>query len=341
VSDRDDPPPERPAYAFAPQDLDFLHWWGPATLFRCPHDPDPTACDIALVGVPHSTGNGTTWRDQHLGPRSVRDVSMAYRRLHLGWRFDPWSACRIHDLGDVPIYESLVNDRAVREIEAFFRRLDEAGTRPVSIGGDHSISLAILRAIAGPDSRYGGPAAVVHFDAHYDTYDDFPNWYGAWDSAGHWASRSVHERHVDATRSVQIGIRGHDVWMDPGKTSRELGYRIVTKDEFDDELGIDGTIELVRERVGDMPVYVSFDLDALDTTIAPAVSNPEPGEEGLTMKEAIRILQGMRGMDVIGADVVELMPSLDGPNAMTAQNATRLGFKLICLIADRIGGDGV
>ena len=317
-------------------DLGFLHWWGPPTLYRCALEPDPANVDVALVGVPHSSGNGTTWRDQHLGPRSIRDVSMAYQRLHLGWRFDPWNACRIRDMGDVPILNTLVNDVAVREIERYFGPIDAAGVRPVSFGGDHSISLAILRAIAGPDSHLGRPAAVVHFDAHYDTYDDFPNWYGAYDSAGHWASKSVHEHHVDATRSVQIGIRGHDVWMDPGKTSRELGYRIVTKDEFDDDLGIDGTIALIRERVGDLPVYVSFDLDALDTTIAPAVSNPEPGEEGLTMKEAIRVIQGMRGMDVIGADVVELMPSVDSPNSMTAQNATRIGFELICLIADRV-----
>lgn len=322
------------------EDLGFLHWWGPPTLYRCPLEADPANCDIALVGVPHSTGNGTTWRDQHLGPRAIRDVSMAYQRLHLGWKLDPWHACRIRDLGDVPILNTLVNDVAVREIERFYRRIDEAGACPVSIGGDHSISLAILRAIAGPDSRHGGPVAVVHFDAHYDTYDDFPNWYGAYDSAGHWASKSVHEHHVDATRSIQIGIRGHDVWMDPGKTSRELGYRIVTKDEFDDELGIDGTIALIRERVGDLPVYVSFDLDALDTTIAPAVSNPEPGEEGLTMKEAIRVIQGMRGLDVIGADIVELMPSVDSPNQMTAQNATRIGFELICLIADRLTATG-
>ena len=318
------------------EDLGFLHWWGPPTLYRCALEPDPANVDVALVGVPHSTGNGTTWRDQHLGPRSIRDVSMAYQRLHLGWQFDPWKACRIRDMGDVPILNSLVNDVAIREIEAFYTPLDAFGVRPVSFGGDHSISLAVLRAIAGPDSQYGGPAVVVHFDAHYDTYDDFPNWYGARDSAGHWASKSVHEHHVDATRSVQIGIRGHDVWMDPGKTSRELGYRIVTKDEFDDDLGIDGTVALIRERAGDMPVYVSFDLDALDTTIAPAVSNPEPGEEGLTMKEAIRIIQGMRGMHVIGADVVELMPSVDSPNSMTAQNATRIGFELICLIADRL-----
>jgi guanidinopropionase len=324
------------------EDLGFLHWWGMPTLFRCEHDPDPKRCDIALVGVPHSSGNGTTWRDQHLGPRSFRDISMGYRRLHLGWRFDPWNACRIRDVGDVPILNSLVNDVAVREIEAFYRPIDAAGARPVSFGGDHSISLAVLRAVAGPGATLSGgrAAAIVHFDAHYDTYDDFPNWYGAYDSAGHWASRSVHEHHVDAAHSVQIGIRGHDVWMDPGKTSRELGYRIVTKDEFDDELGIDGTVALIRERVGDLPIYISFDLDVLDTTVAPAVSNPEPGEAGLTMKEAIRVIQGMRGLDVIGADVVELMPSVDSPNAMTTQNATRIAFELICLIADRIGGSG-
>jgi guanidinopropionase len=325
---------ERPEVTI--EDLGFLHWWGMPTLFRCPHDPDPANCDIALVGVPHSSGNGTTWRDQHLGPRALRDLSMNYRRLHLKWRFDPWSAVRIHDLGDVPIRNSLVNDIVQQELVEYFRAVDTAGARPVSIGGDHSISLGILRAIAGPGSRLDRPAALVHFDAHYDTYDDFPNWYGALDSAGHWASKSVHEQHVDATRSVQLGIRGHDVWMDPGRTSRELGYRIVTKDEFDDELGIDGTIELIRDRVGDLPVYVSFDLDALDTTIAPAVSNPEPGEEGFTMKEAIRILQGLRGMDIVGADVVELMPSVDSPNGMTAQNATRIGFELVCLIADRL-----
>ena len=147
----------------------------------------------------------------------------------------------------------------------------------------------------------------------------------------------MHERHVDATRSIQVGIRGNSHRADPGRTSRELsGYRIVTKDEFDDELGIDGTVALMRERVGDLPVYVSFDLDSLDTTIAPAVSNPEPGEEGLTMKEAIRLLQGLRGLNVIGADVVELMPSIDSPNSMTAQNASRIGFELISLIADRL-----
>ena len=119
------------------EDLGFLHWWGMPTLFRCPHDPDPGNCDIALVGVPHSSGNGTTWRDQHLGPRALRDLSMNYRRLHLKWRFDPWSAVRIHDLGDVPIRNSLVNDIVQHELLDYFRTVDAAGARPVSIGGDH------------------------------------------------------------------------------------------------------------------------------------------------------------------------------------------------------------
>lgn len=314
-----------------------LYWWGPATLFRCPHDPDPASCDLGLVGVPHSSGNGTTWHDQHLGPRAIRDLSMGYRRRHTRWNLDPWEALRIHDLGDVFMPSFLANDATIREIETFYRALDDAGTRPVSIGGDHSIPLAILRAIAGPSAKTtaGQPAALVHFDAHYDTYDDFPSWYGVTDSAGHWASRSVHEHHVDAHRSVQIGIRGHGYGEDDGHTSRELGYRIVDRDEFE-ELGIDEVIQLTRERVGDLPVYVSFDLDVLDIAIAPAVSNPEPGEEGLSMREAIRVIQGLRGLDVIGADVVEIMPSKDGPAQVTAWNATRIAFELVCLVADSI-----
>ena len=162
---------DRPRVAASAEDLTDMFWWGLPTLFRCPPVTDPTDTDIALVGVPHSSGNGTTWRDQHLGPRSVRNASMGYRRHHLRWDLDPWRACRIHDLGDVPIFESLANDRAVHEIEAFYKKIDRAGARPVSIGGDHSISLAILRAIAGPRSQHGRAAALVHFDAHYDTYD--------------------------------------------------------------------------------------------------------------------------------------------------------------------------
>ena len=150
----------------------FCYWQGVPTLFRCPHDPDPANCDIGLIGVPHSSGNGTTERDQHLGPRALRDMSMGYRRCHAEYRIDPWNKCRINDLGDPPMPNAMVNDTTVKEIEAFFKKVDEAGCRPVSIGGDHSIPLPILRAIASPDSKINGgePVAMVHFDAHLDTY---------------------------------------------------------------------------------------------------------------------------------------------------------------------------
>jgi guanidinopropionase len=128
----------------AKRSVENWYWHGVPTLFRCPHDEDPANCDIALVGVPHSSGNGSTERDQHLAPRAMRHVSGFYRRAHNGFGIVPWDACRINDLGDVPLPEAMVNDVCVRHIEAFYKRLDRAGTFPVSIGGDHAITGPIL-----------------------------------------------------------------------------------------------------------------------------------------------------------------------------------------------------
>ena len=125
--------------------MDGLYWWGVPTLFRCPHDEDPANCDIALVGVPHSTGNGTTLRDQHLGPRAVRDVSAQARRVHMKYGLDPWTSCRIADVGDVPLPEANNNEACIRDITDFYKTIDAAGARPVSIGGDHSVTGGILQ----------------------------------------------------------------------------------------------------------------------------------------------------------------------------------------------------
>lgn len=313
------------------------YWWGPATLFGCEVDPDPRSCDIALVGVPHSSGNGSTERDQHLGPRAVRHVSGAYRRAHQKFGIDPWTACRIKDLGDVVMPEFMVSDTAVKDIEACYRRIGEAGARPVSIGGDHSVTLPILRALGGPGSRVDRPVALVHFDAHLDTYEKSPTWFGVVDSAAHWASKSVLEGKVDARHSVQLGRRGPmSVWASQN-VSHELGYRVIEKEELD-HVGLQAAIAEIRSRVGDLPVYVSFDLDVLDPAAAPGVSNLEPGEEGLTMKEALTLLRGLQGLDIIGADVVCLIPTKDAPNRITAMNATAIMFELIALIADRLRG---
>jgi guanidinopropionase len=318
------------------------YWWGIATFFRCPLAETPDEVDIGLVGVPHSSGNGSTERDQHLGPRAVRNVSGYYRRSHGVHGFSPWDIAKISDLGDVPLPEAMNNEACVRDIEAFYARLDATGTRPVSIGGDHSITGPIIKAIAGPGRRLSGgqPCALIHFDAHTDSYDNMPHWLGAKRSAAHWAAYTAKEGAVDPARSIQIGMRGHPATAihtgGVGGSSRALGYEVVPMAEFE-RLGIERTVEMIRARVGDRPAYVTFDLDCLDPSVAPGVSNLEPGFGGMTIREATRVLQGLKGLNIIGADVVCLMPTKDSPNEITAQVAMVMMFELICLIAARGG----
>jgi guanidinopropionase len=317
--------------------LEGLYWWGPATLFRCDVVSDPAGVDIALVGVPHSTGNGSTERDQHLGPRAVRHHSALQRRYHAAFDLSPWERCRICDLGDVPLPESNDNEASVRRISRFFEHLSRAGTRPVSIGGDHSITGAVVRGLTASDSRLARqrPVALVHLDAHIDAYESIPHWHGAIDSAAHWASYIVREGRVDPQRSVQIGMRGNPrtpTWLDP---SVELGYTVVPISRYR-ELGAQACINLIRDRAGDGPVYITFDLDCLDPSVAPAVSNLEPAFTGWSVDEAFGLLRGLRGLDVIGGDVVCLMPTKDAPNGITAQVACAAMFELVGLVADRI-----
>lgn len=185
-------------------------------------------------------------------------------------------------------------------IEAYYKRFDERMVRPVSIGGDHSITGPILKAIGGPDSALskGEKIAMVHFDAHTDTMDHLPHWLGAERSAAHWGSYVVKEGHVDPHKSTQIGIRGHTRTLNWKRTSDELGYRMVDMDDYR-EHGAQSIIEMVRARVGDAPVYITFDLDCLDPSVAPAVSNLEPGCSGFTMDPAVELLQGLRGLNII------------------------------------------
>jgi len=321
--------------------LEALWWWGVPSLFRCPVNPDPAQCDIALVGVPHAAGNGSTERDQHLGPRSVRNVSAHNRRLHKAFGyFSPWETCRIHDLGDVPLPEAMANEACIERISRYYRRIADAKTRVVSIGGDHSISGAILQAIAGEGSALteGKPVALVHIDAHTDTYENIEHWMGARKSAAHWAAYTVRQDNVDPARSTQLGIRGNTrsaTWLE---TSLNLGYDLIEMETYR-ELGPAATITRIRDRAGDGPVYISFDLDSLDPSVAPAVSNLEAGVTGFSIDEANAILRGLRGLDIVGADVVCLMPTKDQPNQITAMVASHLLFELTCLIADRLAGE--
>ena len=209
--------------------MNGLYWWGVPTLFRCPHNPETEGCDIALVGVPHSTGNGTTQRDQHLGPRAVRNISAQGRRGHLKFGISPWEMCEIRDFGDVPLPEANNNEQCIERITDFYEIIAESGVRPISIGGDHSITGGILQAIAGPKSKLTGgeKAVLVHFDAHTDAFHQLDHFLGAVKSAAHWASYLVRDGFVDASKSIQVGIRGNTRTLDWLNSSYELGLSLI------------------------------------------------------------------------------------------------------------------
>jgi guanidinopropionase len=325
----------------AKKEVERWYWWGIPTFFRCPWVEDPAGSDIAFIGVPHSSGNGSTERDQHLGPRAVRNVSALYRRGHGRFGLNPWDVCRIPDAGDVPLPEAMVNDISVEHIEAFAKRFDDAGARLVSMGGDHAITGPLVKAVAGEKSRLtkGMKAALGHFDSHTDSYHHLPHWLGSRRSSAHWASYLVKDGHVDPRCSTQIGIRPNVGTPGSRNSSEDLGYRIIGMDEIE-EIGTAGVIKAVRERVGDAPIYITFDLDSLDPADAPGVSNLEPGYPGIRVGEAVRMLQGLRGLNVVGADVVCIMPTKDSPNQITAMNAMVLMFEMLCLMADYIKSNG-
>lgn len=317
------------------KEMEHWYWWGIPTFFKCPWNEDPRQCDIALVGVPHSSGNGSTERDQHLAPRAVRHMSGWYRRGHQKYGIVPWEVARIHDLGDVPLPHAMVNDICVKDIEAYYKRIDAAGARPVSIGGDHAITGPILKAIGGAGAKLTGgrKVALLHFDAHRDDYEHMPHWLGSTRSAAHWAAYTVVENHVDPSRSVQLGMRGNPIRPRADIAESKLGYKLIPAEEFF-ELGIAETVRIVRERVGDMPLYITFDLDVLDPADAPAVANLEPLHRGLRAWEALAVLHGLRGLNIVGGDLVCMIPSKDSPNAMTAMTCQALMFEMIALIAD-------
>lgn len=314
--------------------MDNLYWWGIPTLFRCPNE-GPDGQDIALVGVPHSTGNGTTERDQHLGPRALRNVSAVGRRMHGGFGLDPWSAARIADIGDVPFPRANDNEACIEQITRFYQDIDAVGARPISIGGDHSITGGIVQALGGGALAGGEPVCFLHLDAHTDVFTKVDHFLGAKKSAAHWGAYLVDQGKVDATHSMQIGLRGHARTLDWLQPSYDYGYNVVTMKDFR-RRGLEDVVQQSREVIGDRPVYITFDLDCLDPTIAPGVSNIEPGEKGFDIDEAVGLLHAVRGLNIIGGDIVCMMPTKDNPNQITALTAMAIMFEMISMVAENV-----
>ena len=205
--------------------MENLYWWGIPTLFRCPQDKLETA-DIALVGVPHSTGNGTTERDQHLGPRAVRNVSALQRRAHGDFKIDPWNEVKIIDAGDVPFPRANDNEHCIEQITNFFKAIDNSNTRPVSIGGDHSVTGGIIQGLANGILTQGEKVCFLHLDAHTDVFTTVDHFLGAKKSAAHWGAYLPDQGMVDPKNSMQIGLRGHPRTLDWLQPSYDYGYNL-------------------------------------------------------------------------------------------------------------------
>ncbi|MGB0844458.1 MAG: arginase family protein [Alphaproteobacteria bacterium] len=313
--------------------MENLYWWGIPSLFRCPIAQKPDGLDIGLVGVPHSSGNGTTERDQHLGPRAVRNVSAQARRVNLEFGIDPWTMAEIGDLGDVPLPELNDNEASIQRITDFYSKIDAAGVRPVSIGGDHAVTGGILQAMGAGKLTGGKKAVLLHMDAHTDVFTKVPHFLGAKKSAAHWGAYLVDQGHVDPHHSVQIGIRGNPRTLDWLQPSYDYGYSVITMKEYR-KMGLQAAIDHIKDRLAGHPVYITFDLDCLDPTVAPGVSNLEPGEQGFQVDEAIALLHSVRGMNIIGGDVVCLMPTRDSSNMITARTAAAVMFEMVSMIAE-------
>ncbi|MFL5269808.1 MAG: agmatinase, partial [Stellaceae bacterium] len=272
--------------------------------------------DIALVGVPMDLGV-TNRAGARFGPRAVRDIERIGPYNH-ALRVVPKAECQAADIGDVPMRSRFSLDRCIEDIEAFYTRIQTAGVRPLSVGGDHSITYPILKAL-GRDR----PVGLVHIDAHCDTM-------GAIDSSkfhhGGPFRQAVLAGALDPERTIQIGIRG------PAEIfwgfSYDSGMTVLHIDDVD-RLGIEAVAAKARAVVGDGPAYISFDVDGLDPAFTPGTGTPEAG--GLTPREAQAILRGLKGIDIIGGDVVEIAPQYD-PTSNTAMVGAQMLFEIFSLM---------
>ena len=294
---------------------------GVATFMRAPLVCDPSKLDIALIGVPFDGGVENRPGQRH-GPREIRNMSSLMRTVHHVTRVNPYKLCRVADMGDVPINNAFNIEASHADITEFYRSVHAAGALPLSAGGDHSVSLPILRAIAADR-----PVGMVHIDAHTDTCDEE---LGSRFTHGTPFRRAVEEGLLDPKRTVQIGIRGAQNTEEGWAFSLESGMRVIFIEEFS-KLGVEAAIAEARRVVGDGPTYVSFDVDSLDPAFAPGTGTPEVG--GMTTIEAQALLRGLRGLDLIGGDVVEVSPPFD-PSGNTALVGATMMYEILCILAE-------
>lgn len=296
---------------------------GISTLLDAPTQDGLTDLDVALVGIPMDLAV-TNRPGARFGPRAVRDVERIGPYNH-ATSVLPQDLCRFADVGDVPFRTRYSLEDSIADIAAYYRDVVAAGVLPLSVGGDHSVTYPILQAVGAQE-----PVGLVHIDAHCDTAGIYE---GSKFSHGGPFRAAVLDGVLDPERTIQIGIRGASeiIW----EFSYESGMTVVHIEEVT-AMGIDAVIAKARTVVGDGPVYLSVDVDGFDPAFAPGTGTPEVG--GLTPREGLSLIQGLAGLNWVGADVVEVAPMYD-PTSNTAQLGAQLLFEALCLLAQRVAAD--
>jgi guanidinopropionase len=296
---------------------------GIPTFMRTPVIDDPAEFDIAILGVPYD-GAVTNRPGARHGPREVRNASSMMRAIHPTTRLNPYELCRVGDGGDVPFTRLYQPESAHEDIEKFISGFRAAGAVPLAVGGDHSVTLPVLRGLVS-----NGPVGLIHIDAHTDTWDEFM---GSRYSHGAPFRRAVEEGLIDPGRTIQIGIRGAQNSTEGWDYSAASGMRVVFMEEVT-RAGVEAVAEEAMRIVNGRPTYLSFDIDSIDPAFAPGTGTPEVG--GLTSVESLSLLRALRGLQLIGADVVEVAPPFD-PTGNTSLLAATVMYELLCLLAESI-----
>jgi len=294
---------------------------GPSTFARLPELRDVSHCDVAIVGIPFDAG--TSYRPgARFGPQAIRQASRHLRtQYHPAYDTEPFAEQQVADAGDISCNPYNI-EKAVVEIQKGATELLGKVDRIISLGGDHTIALPLLRAV----NHYHGPVALVHFDAHLDTWDTY---YGAPYTHGTPFRRAAEEKLFLESASMHVGIRGPLYSRDDLKNDKELGFKVIHCDEFQSE-GIDHVVKRIRDRVGDNPMYLSIDIDVLDPAHAPGTGTPEIA--GMSSRELVGVLRGLAGLNIISADVVEVCPAYDHAE-LTSLSAATTVFEITNLFA--------
>ena len=302
---------------------------GIATWGRLPHVTleEAKGVDIGIVGIPWDGGTTNRPGPRH-APRQMRDQSSMVRRMHQLTRVVPYDLANVADLGDCPVNPANVED-ALKRVETYFKKLVAKNIRPLSMGGDHLSSLPVLRALGEKK-----PIGMIHFDAHTDLYDSY---FGGFKyTHGTPFRRAIEEGVLDPKRTIQIGLRGSMYDNDDFDWGEKMGVRLVRIEEAI-EKGPKAIMAEARKIVGNAETYVSFDIDMLDPVYAPGTGTPEIG--GFTTREAQSLLRELRGLNIVGADVVEVSPPFD-PSGLTAYAGVVMMFEILCSMAEAVAKSG-